>query len=127
MYSSHKNSGFTLPEVLIAIVVLMIGLLGVAGLTVTVIRGNVFSKQMTTAVTLASDQMERIKMLGFAGTVSTDTITTEDYGSLPDFSPYKRTTSFAVHNPILGMKMVTVTVFWDADEHKVELRTMLAE
>ena len=127
MYSYKNKNGFTLPEVLIAIVVLMVGLLGVAGLTIIVIRGNVFSKQITTAVTIASDQMERMKALGFAGTASTDTTTTEAYGTLPDFPLYKRTTSIDVDSPATRMKIVTVKVFWDADKHKVELRTILAE
>ena len=66
----HKENGFTLIEVLIAILVLSIGLLGVAGLQTTAIRGNTFSRDTTTGTQLAEEMVERIRVnaLNFPGT-----------------------------------------------------------
>ena len=55
------QDGFTLIEVLIAIVILSVGLLGMASLTVGIIKGNKFSNDLSTATTLAQDKMEDIR------------------------------------------------------------------
>ena len=56
-----QNKGFTLMEVLIAIVVLSVALLALAGLQIVSIRGNSFGNHMTEALTLAKDKMEERK------------------------------------------------------------------
>ncbi len=58
---SHNNKGFTLVEILVAISILGIALLGLVSVTVMVIKSNSFSKTMTTATTLADDKMEELK------------------------------------------------------------------
>lgn len=127
MCNLHNNKGFTLLEILVAIIVLSIGLLGMAALTGGIISGNKFSKELSTATTLAQDEMEEIRRLGYSGTPSTDTDATEDYNSITNYPSYKRVTSTRVNNPAAGMKKATVTVFWDSDSHSVALQTILAE
>lgn len=124
-YKLQNKKGFTLIEVLIAICILAIGLLSLATLAGTVIRGNSFSNKMTTATTLAQDKMEEIKGLGYdnAGTAAG----TENYGSIAGYVAYKRFTTVATDSPATGMKTVTVTVSWDADAHSVALTTILAK
>jgi type IV pilus assembly protein PilV len=56
-----QSKGFTLLEVLIAIVVLSVALLALAGLQIISIRGNSFGNHMTEAITLAKDLMEEMK------------------------------------------------------------------
>ena len=56
-----KNKGFTLIEVLVAIVVLSVALLALAGLQIISIRSNSFGNRMTEATTLARDLMEEMK------------------------------------------------------------------
>jgi len=123
----NNNNGFTLLEILIAIVLLSIGLLAMANLTVGIMRGNLFSNQLTTATTLAQDKMEENRRLGFSG-VADDT---ESYGSITGYPEYRRVTAVAsIDNPATGnpagMNMVTVTVSWDSDQHSVALNTILA-
>jgi len=63
-HNKDKN-GFTLLEVLIAMAILSIGLLALAGLQVVVIKGNASSKNLTSAVILAEAKLEELKRGGF--------------------------------------------------------------
>lgn len=56
-----RQSGFTLLEVLVAIVVLSIGLLGLAGLMATSLRNNQSAYHRSQAVLLAYDISERMR------------------------------------------------------------------
>jgi type IV pilus assembly protein PilV len=56
-----RHSGMTLLEVLIAVVILSVGLLGVAGLQTTNLRNSQSAHQRTMAVLLASGMAERIR------------------------------------------------------------------
>jgi len=57
----RRSSGFTLIEVLVALVVMTVGMLGVAVLYVEGLRLNRTAIYRTSAVTLASDMAERIR------------------------------------------------------------------
>ena len=57
--------GFTLLEVMIALVILSIGLLGLAGLQIVATRSNSFSNQMTVGITLAQDKLEELRNLSY--------------------------------------------------------------
>ena len=55
------SAGFTLMEVLVTIVILSIGLLGVAGLQLNSLRGNQNALESSVAVTLAAEAADRIR------------------------------------------------------------------
>ena len=57
----QRQSGFTLVEVLITIVVVSIGLLGVAGLQISGLRANMGSEARSKATILANDIVERMR------------------------------------------------------------------
>ena len=61
--SSHdtRRAGFTLVEVLVALVVMAVGLLGIAGLYVEGLRAGRTAVYRSAAVTLASDMADRIR------------------------------------------------------------------
>lgn len=70
-YQFRHSSGFTMLEVLIAIVVIAFGLLGLAGLQAFALQNNVNATQRTAAVRLASDIIDRMKA-NYNGVVNND-------------------------------------------------------
>lgn len=117
----NSPTGFTLLEVLIAIVILSVALLGMATLTASIIGYNQFADQTTTATTLAQDKMEELKNTSYSSI---------DDSSSPDTeSIYTR--SWIVNNdtPNDDMKTITVTVNWDwkGQTHNVVLKTIVAK
>src|SRR3990167_152234 len=79
-----SDSGFTLIEILIAIVILSVALLSVASTSISVIKGNAVSNNVTEAVALAQDMIEDLRnknfYLGSDGVLGggDDTISTEN-------------------------------------------------
>lgn len=60
MKKKFRQKGFTLLEVMIAMVILSVGLLGMAALTASIVRTNSFSDDFTVAIALAQDKLEAI-------------------------------------------------------------------
>ena len=123
----RSENGFTLLEVLVAIVILTIGLLGTAGLTTGVIRGNHFSKNVTSATAAAQTQLESVKSGGYAYATTAnfpnDTVT---MGGMT----FTRTTTITDSSPAANMKTVSVTVSWNESNNtarSINLQTILAE
>lgn len=65
MKKPYRQSGFTMVEMLIAMTILSIALIGLAKISTSVIRTNSFSESYTIATTLAQDKLEEIMNLNF--------------------------------------------------------------
>lgn len=63
--SSHKNDGFTILEILVAITILAFGLLAIATMQGASIKGNARAISISEGVTLAQDRAERIGRLAY--------------------------------------------------------------
>ena len=61
-----KKDGFSLIEILVALTILAIGLLAIASLQVTSVRGNFFSNNLMQATYVAQDRLEYLKNLSFS-------------------------------------------------------------
>lgn len=125
MHSSDKM-GFTIIEVMIAIVVLSFGLLAIGSLSVSNIKSNQFAGQMTAATTLAQDKIEALKNASY-GSISTLTETNiDEEGNSGGI--FNRVTTVTSDSPALNMKTVNVKVTWNwnGSQHDVELNTIIA-
>ena len=123
-----NNSGFTLMEVLAAMLILSVGLLGMAALITGIISSNKLSNRISTATVLAQDKMEDIRRKGYDG-VGNIGGSDEDENPVTGYSKFRRVTSIkGVGTPaVSGLKSITVTVSWDSNAHSVELKTILAQ
>lgn len=100
------TNGFTLLEVMITLVILAIGLLGLAGLQIIAIKGNSFGQQMTVASTIAQNQLEQMREGAVALTSSNDTVT--DQNGIT----YTRTWTVTPNTPDTDMNTVQIIVSW---------------
>lgn len=74
-YSSPAQRGFTLIEILVTVVLISVGLLGVAALQLTTLRGNQESHVRSQASVLAADILDRMRAnpIAFRGNAYTVT------------------------------------------------------
>ena len=65
--SVRRRGGFTLVEVMLAVVLLAIGVLSMLALQIHAMRGSQLGRHFTDASQIARDEMERIQQLDWAG------------------------------------------------------------
>ena len=99
-------------DMLIALVILTIGLLGMAKLTVAIIFGNQAGNMITKATIVAESKMEDIRRSGYKEIASTDTTTIEDFYEIKNYPDFQRITAIYVDTPVEGLKTVTIKVNW---------------
>ena len=102
-----KEHGFTLIEVLVAITIFAVGLLGLAALQNSAIKMNSTSNKLTNLSTVAMDQIEKLSALPYADA----SLTAGTYG--PTASPsanYSITYTVTDDNPSPNIKNIFVTV-----------------
>jgi len=117
----RNENAFTLIEVLVGLVILVIGLLVLAVMQISAIKGSYFSSNVTQATFLTQERLEYLKNLPYndsdlssgqynEGTIS-GTIFSRQYDVTEDTA-----------NP---MKTITVTVQWaDRGNHSVSISTI---
>ena len=59
----NDQSGFTIVELLVAVVVMSIAFAGLATMEIACINGTSIANNVTTGITLAQDKMEELKSL----------------------------------------------------------------
>lgn len=113
-----REDGFTLLEVIIAISILTFGLLAVASMQTSAIRGNDNASRITEATTLAQDRLEKILALRYTNAAISDgnpavgTPTTYAVATPPGFTGYNLSYSVDADNPVLNAKLIIVTITW---------------
>ena len=119
---SGWDEGFTLVEVMVALFIFIVSLLGLVAVTTSVIHGNAFSREMTTATSLAQDQLEVLKRSGY----NDSALTAGDHTDTP-LTSYTRTWTVTDNTPATGIKTVTMTVTWNwrGASHNVQLVTLI--
>lgn len=125
MCKKANEKGFSLIEVLIAMVILTVALLGTGALLVGIIRGNLVSKHVTMATILAQEKMEEMKARGYSGISSSDTTITEGYDAISGYPNNMRVTRIFVDTPETGMKTLTIESSWRAGSQPVILNAII--
>jgi type IV pilus assembly protein PilV len=113
-------------EVLVAMAVMSIGLLGVAGLTTTILIGNTSSRNITTATVLAQQKLEVVQRVGYASTNTTTFPTAAETIAVGTVS-FSRTTTISDNTPASNMKTVTVVVSWDSGVRSVNMSNIISQ
>jgi len=107
-----RSEGFTLLEVMIALVILAVGLLGLAALQLVAVKSNAFSSEMTYATMLAQQHAEVLKSLPFTD----GNLTAGEHE--PIEKPISKGARYTVkwnvtdNVPVTDMKSIKVTVQW---------------
>ncbi|ETX00616.1 MAG: hypothetical protein ETSY1_10590 [Candidatus Entotheonella factor] len=104
-------AGFTLLEVLIAITVMSVGLLGVSTMLTHITQQQSMNANRAIATTLAREQLEQIKQVDYAN-VTVANYPQEAYGSMAGYEQFQRTVAIADDTPLANTKTVTITVTW---------------
>lgn len=114
-----SESGFSMVELLIAISILAIGLLGTATMLTTGISSNRFSYRLTVETTIANSILDEILSKDPSDVLFDSTITNVVYdldtGSAATTRAVQGITYSAIHSvvantPVLGSATITVTV-----------------
>ena len=107
--AAHREKGFTLVEMLIALTIFAIGILGVASTQVWGLRGNSSAIWHTQAATFAADRIEQLMAVPYANLASLSP-GNETQG---DNDEYKVSWTVFPNDPIDFTSTITVNVQWD--------------
>ncbi len=119
-----NKKGFTLIEVLVGLVLLAIGLLAIAGMQITSVRGNFFSSNITQASILAQDRLEILRNLPYADAALTTGNHNE--GVIPG-TIFIRDYDVSLV-PGTSMLNIAVRVRWrDTSDHTISFNTVRSE
>ena len=104
MRLSLKSKGFTLIEILVAIIILSISLLALAGLMATTTQNTSFGGHITEAATFAQDQLEQLRVTPWANIISGTNTIPGSTGIV-----YNRTWNVV---PNGNLRTITITISW---------------
>jgi type IV pilus assembly protein PilV len=108
--SPRGERGFSLVELLFAMILLSIGLLGVASVFPLGTRFVSAGKITSTAVALAGEKMEELQSMP-ANSLSLNEGTYSD-----DVAPYTRSWTITDDTPMTGMKHIQVSTSWESPQ-----------
>ena len=119
MATLNSTKGFTLIEVLIALVISSVCLLGLASLMVTSTQGSSFGGHMTEAVTLSQDKLEELRAIRRNIPEGSNT----DHPEGPTGISYTRNWNVVTDG---NLRTITVTVNWkDRLDHTISVVSVL--
>ena len=137
---NSKQAGFTLIEVLIAIVILTFGLLAVGSMQISAIRGNFMGGNTSIALSLAGEKMEDLlnKDFNHADLADSNTSNNSNLSSVTSVDRqeslsedgaagtfYRRIINIAdAPTAAINTKNVMVIVTWENNKHHVSIATI---
>jgi len=121
-----RSKGFSLIEVMIALVILAVALLALAGLMITTTKNTSFGGHMTEAATFAQDKLEQLRASPWTGIIA---------GADPPLVgatgiSYARSWTVDA-NPTGDQRWVTVTIIWTdptaKSTHRINVRSVVSQ
>lgn len=125
---SNCSSGFSLLEVLIALLVFTIGILGIVSMNIYSVKSNAAAGNITRGVEIASAAIERLMIVDYESSVLNEG-DNKDFSLIPggddnldgDFNGVFDVKN--INNSVLGdSKEVSVRVRWNHNKKSVELK-----
>jgi prepilin-type N-terminal cleavage/methylation domain-containing protein len=111
MKSVANQKGFTLLELLIALAILSVGLLGLAGLHIAAIRGNISGFKFSAASAVVQERLEELKALDAASAVLSSG-NHDDGAVIVQGITFNRSYTVSDNTPVKGTSTITFTVTW---------------
>jgi len=119
-----KSNGFTLVEVLVALIILSISLLALAGLMVTTTKNNSFGSNVTEAATFAQDKLEELRAMRW-----------DDIPEGTSSDPVPKTGSTGINYTRIWkvktdgvLKTIAISINWqDRANHSIKLTSVLTQ
>lgn len=126
MAETNRQKGFTLLEVLVALAIFSIGLLAINAMTVMVIKSNYKSRNLTTAVNLAQNKLDDLKISSYASIVAGSESGLDEEEN-PGSGIFDRSVTVTT-NTTPDYKVVEVKISWtDPDAREVAMQTIIAQ
>jgi type IV pilus assembly protein PilV len=121
--SIGPNAGFTLVESLLALAIMSMSLLALAGLQITALRGNALSRRITTAVSVAEQRLEQLK-----NTPYTDIEAEAPTQVTVSDQQFTRQVTVTA-GPLPNTKSVSILVSWEeqAKTHTLPMATIIGQ
>jgi prepilin-type N-terminal cleavage/methylation domain-containing protein len=119
MKRQRRDRGFTLIEIIMTTLILVLGFLIIASSYVAMARANRYSERQDTAINLASRVMEDLRNTRFDQIVSGE----GTYGEYTDFPGYRHQTEVV---DVGQVKQVTVRVFFNNNQRQIMLVSFFA-
>ena len=132
----EAQAGVTLAEVLTAMAVVGIALVGILPIIPVANTAVQTGRQSSTAALLAEQELERARAMPYANLTQVN-FQPEGYGAIPGYGPYRRTVT-VTNDPggIINTRLVTVRVFFrpltslggaSGNESNVEVSGLVAQ
>ena len=120
--SKRNEGGFSLIEVMVALLLLLIGISGILTIQLSSMKASAYSRHATEAIILAEDKMEELMTIS-AATIAdgNDTVDSQGVDDVAGF--YER--SWVVE-PTGPLNTITVQVSWDekgTEPHSISFAT----
>jgi type IV pilus assembly protein PilV len=115
-----SRAGFTLIEVLVAVSIFAVGMLGLAAGSISIMRANKTAQFHTMATTLVQEKLEQLKStsVAFVSSCASNCETAPTYLGVT----FTRTWDVALNQPQAGLKQITVTIQWsDYTSHTISV------
>jgi len=130
----ERENGFTLIEVMISLAIFAIGILGISGMQLMGLRGNVYTDQYSTATRLGMEMFERVNNyalnpLNFKnGAFELPAIALASWQTeiAAELGGDASGTTDIAYNDVTRLNTVTVAVQWTGD-HQVTFSSRIAQ